>query len=38
MWILTALLLMLQLKIFIKILQVMFKTDMIHRMMKLIDH
>ena len=38
MWILTALLLMLQLKIFIKILQVMFKTDMIHQMMKLIDH
>ena len=37
-WILTALLVKLKLKIFIKILQMMLKTDMIHKIMKLIDH
>ena len=37
-WILTALLVKLKLKIFIKILQMMLKTDMIHTVMKLIDH
>ena len=38
MWILTALLFILKLNIFIWILQMMLKKDMIHRIMKLVDH
>ena len=37
-WILTALLLILKLKMFIKILQMILKKDMIHQFMKFIDH
>ena len=37
-WILTALLFILKLQIFIKIVQVMLKKDMIHQITKLIDH
>ena len=37
-WTLTALLFKLKPKIFMKILQMMLKTDMIHQIMKLIDH
>ena len=35
-WILTPLLFILKLKIFVKILQVMFKKDLIHQIMKII--
>ena len=38
MWILTALSFILKLNIFIWILQMMLKKDMIHRIMKLVDH
>ena len=38
MWILKALLFMLKLKIFKKILQMMLKKDIIHQITKLIDH
>ena len=38
MWILTALLFILKLNIFIWILQMMLKKDVIHRIMKLVDH
>ena len=37
-WILAALLFILKLKIVIKILQITLKKDMIHQIMKLIDH
>ena len=37
-WTLKALLFILKLKIFIKILQMMLKTGMIYQIMKLIDH
>ena len=37
-WILTALLFIFKLKTFIKILQMILKKDMIHQIIKLIDH
>ena len=36
-WILTALLLILKLKMFMKILQIMLKKDLIYQIMKLVD-
>ena len=37
-WILALLLLILKLKIFMKILQIMLKKDLIHQIMKVMDH